>query len=76
MNSYHRACPFRVVEVMEIADYRSFCEKLEEISIKLDVNSGEVSEKGVLKLNYTLCTSPTENDRSFTERYSQLAIKD
>lgn len=44
--------------------------------MKLDIKEGFIEEKGKQKINYVLSTSPSENDKSFTYRYSQLEIKD
>ena len=44
--------------------------------MKLDIKEGFIEEKGKQRINYVLSTSPSENDKSFTYRYSQLEIKD
>lgn len=64
------------MEKIEIVDYKSYCEKLEEISLNVQVRSGVVSAKSEKKIDFVLTAMPNDNDLSFTKRYSQLAIKD
>jgi len=35
MNNYHEDCPYKLLEVMEISDYKSYLERLEEITLRL-----------------------------------------
>lgn len=59
-----------------MGDYKSYCLRLEEIGVKLETKEGVIGEKSSVRINYTLNTTPNEDDRSFTYRYSQLPAKD
>lgn len=46
------------------------------MSVKIENKEGVLPPKGQYKIDFLLVTNPNENDRSFTDRYSQLNVKD
>jgi hypothetical protein len=64
------------MEVVEVSDYKSYYHRCEEMSVKIENKEGIIPPKGQYKIDFLLVTNPNENDRSFTDRYSQLSMKD
>lgn len=46
------------------------------MAVKIENKEGIIPPKGQIKIDFLLVTNPNENDRSFTDRYSQLSVKD
>lgn len=46
------------------------------MAVKIENKEGIIPPKGQIKIDFLLVTNPNENDRSFTDRYSQLSAKD
>jgi hypothetical protein len=46
INNYHEQCPYKLLEVVEITDYKSYLDRLDQITLRLVEKEGSVDAKG------------------------------
>jgi hypothetical protein len=59
VNNYHQACPFKILEVIEVHDYKQYSQRLSELCFKPAIKEGILEPRAKMEIVYGIMASLT-----------------